>query len=861
MAAWATKSQSFFALLDLVKEAHTDEVDALVKDNMRLRRRVARLQEGAEETGSQCADDDDEERRYYSEGALILSSPTSKKSMGGMTGAESWSTDNVRTTSTSAKKLKHGANSNDLLESILQGNKRGGGGGGYMDVTASTAPGKARKQSGNARMPGVPKALFGSRDKKGATEGGSASSSANVVPSVGYVSGDGDKSPTSRANGAKARFGDGADEPMVEVKTMTMQSSPSDARPPGSLMDRFRTVSGLSPRSTPTSARRHTKALPFEKKPSMSELAAESPNWHPPLHAAYRIASHKYFEPAFAMLILVNSFTIAGEAQFKGWQVGFDMGYPDTHAPDASVDTVFEVINWMFGVLFAIELLIKIFGYGRKFFLECWNYFDALLVIFWSLEVYLVYFVGDAGTALIPVDPSFLRIIRLMKLMRLVRLVRKIQGFDALYLMTTALSGSATILAWSAALLVVLLMMLALFANQILTDYYINVDDPESRNITPEARMAVYEYFGTFSRSLLSLFEMTLANWPPVCRLLVENVSEAYLIPALIHKLTIGFAVVGVINGVFMQETFKVAATDDRIMVRQKQMAMKTHEHKMRNLFEKADTTGDGCLDFEEFKEVISNEGVSTWLASMELDASDVRTLFLLIDESGDGSITVDELMVGVSKLKGHARSIDLAVSMREQREAAEKFADVSLALADVSANLTDLRSALKELGKAQDKIDKHTMATAMATAQTAQWQRRTLSAVHMEELSPMHAKSRSGFMDHRASMHSTVPHSEHGFQIPDAEFQTIDLDAPRSKAASPHDADSNTDGHSRHSQERPYLPFLDDSVLHEAVLEASAHEDVEDSSDKPPKVLRSNGVSKHNGLLPSANKPAAFVI
>eukprot|EP00971_Amphidinium_carterae_P008565 168923-Amphidinium_carterae.1 len=27
---------------------------------------------------------------------------------------------------------------------------------------------------------------------------------------------------------------------------------------------------------------------------------------------------------------------------------------------------------------------------------------------------------------------------------------------------------------------------------------------------------------------------------PPVCRLLVENVSELYLIPALVHKLTIG---------------------------------------------------------------------------------------------------------------------------------------------------------------------------------------------------------------------------------------------------------------------------------------------------------------------------------
>eukprot|EP00971_Amphidinium_carterae_P103004 2038756-Amphidinium_carterae.1 len=50
----------------------------------------------------------------------------------------------------------------------------------------------------------------------------------------------------------------------------------------------------------------------------------------------------------------------------------------------------------------------------------------------------------------------------------------------------------------------------------------------ESRNITPEARMAVYEYFGTFSRSLLSLFEMTLANWPPVARPPPALLAKAY---------------------------------------------------------------------------------------------------------------------------------------------------------------------------------------------------------------------------------------------------------------------------------------------------------------------------------------------
>merc|ERR1719198_2319740 len=108
-----------------------------------------------------------------------------------------------------------------------------------------------------------------------------------------------------------------------------------------------------------------------------------------------------------------------------------------------------------------------------------------------------------------------------------------------------------------------------------------------------EERQQVYEYFGTFSRSMLSMFEITLANWPPVARLLSENVSEFFMPICVVHKLLIGFAVVGVINGVFMQETFKVAATNDRIMIRQKEKAAKMHTAKMRRLFEQADDSGD----------------------------------------------------------------------------------------------------------------------------------------------------------------------------------------------------------------------------------------------------------------------------
>ena len=85
-------------------------------------------------------------------------------------------------------------------------------------------------------------------------------------------------------------------------------------------------------------------------------------------------------------------------------------------------------------------------------------------------------------------------------------------------------------------------MGLALLITGYLTEYYFN-----DANVPEQNRQAVYVYFGTFSRSIYSMFEITLANWPPASRLLAENVSEWFMLFGIIHKLTIGFAVVSVV--------------------------------------------------------------------------------------------------------------------------------------------------------------------------------------------------------------------------------------------------------------------------------------------------------------------------
>merc|ERR1739848_587239 len=130
-----------------------------------------------------------------------------------------------------------------------------------------------------------------------------------------------------------------------------------------------------------------------------------------------------------------------------------------------------------------------------------------------------------------------------------------------------------------------------------------------------------------------------------------EHVTEWAMVVCLVHKLTIGFAVVGVINGVFIQETFKVAASDDDIMVRSKRKALSAHERKMKTLFSVLDMSNDGSVDLDEFLLIADSPVIKTWLAAMDLETDDLLTLFYYIDGDGSGQITMDELVKGVAKL------------------------------------------------------------------------------------------------------------------------------------------------------------------------------------------------------------------
>lgn len=419
-------------------------------------------------------------------------------------------------------------------------------------------------------------------------------------------------------------------------------------------------------------------------------------HWYGEQHESWymkfrRFVQSALFETTFAGLIVFNALVMAADVQRAGVDIGASLGYADYQRVETSLpwaESAFTVLEYIFGVAFTMEILLKILALGLSFAKDLWNWFDTFLVACW--------YVDTVGQDLLPVNTTLLRLLRLMRLLRLLRLVRLIKTFDSLYLMTTALKGSALILTWACVLLLVLQVLIALLLNQVLYDSYL---DEESVDIND--RLDVYEYFGTFTRSMLSMFEITLGNWPPVCRRLSEKVSEWFMLLCILHKLVIGFAVVGVINGVFIQETFKVASSDNQIMMRQKERSSNLHEMKMRQLFLEADNDGDGFVSAEEWRELVSHPAVQLWLGSMDLDAADADGLYKLIhDLDQDGDLTMDELIRGVARLKGAARSYDLQMLLRQVSALTDSVDNLNKRLVSKS------RGSLETMGQDSENIN-----------------------------------------------------------------------------------------------------------------------------------------------------------
>jgi hypothetical protein len=88
----------------------------------------------------------------------------------------------------------------------------------------------------------------------------------------------------------------------------------------------------------------------------------------------------------------------------------------------AILAAVSENANTVFALIYNAEMILKIAGLGRIYFLDQWNNFDAFVVIATDLGMILDLFQVGAGFS---TAASVIRGFRIMRLFRLVKSFRK----------------------------------------------------------------------------------------------------------------------------------------------------------------------------------------------------------------------------------------------------------------------------------------------------------------------------------------------------------------------------------------------------------------------------------------------------
>lgn len=307
--------------------------------------------------------------------------------------------------------------------------------------------------------------------------------------------------------------------------------------------------------------------------------------------------------------------------------------------------------------VFLFELLFRIAVFRLHFFRSRDNLLDLLIVMVTCVDATLAWVMTFRSNANI----TFARLVRLSRLIKTFRFVRLMRSCTSLRVLIVTIVSSFMSFTWSMLVLLIVQVVAALFICQSLQGYLTRED------ASLEQRLEIFAKYGTAVRAFWTMFEVTFSGgWPMHSSVLIHHVSAWYGFFFFIYISFVVFAITRIITALFLKDTLSVASADTEYLVQQRQNEKFAYAEKMREMFAETDTSGDGFVSYEEFQEVLTHPRINTYFSVLEIDVHEVESLFSLLD-NGDGKISYEEFLGGVTRLKGWARSQDVIMILHCQ--------------------------------------------------------------------------------------------------------------------------------------------------------------------------------------------------
>jgi len=366
--------------------------------------------------------------------------------------------------------------------------------------------------------------------------------------------------------------------------------------------------------------------------------------------------SSDWYEMFIGILILINTGLTAIELQYTGYDIGHLLEYNTYDKPAQDVwpgaDKALVTLNHLFLGIFTIDILFRVFVLRGDFWKMKLNWLDFGVVLMGWVEL----------AVSIDINPFVLRMLRLFKFFRALRVLRYPHLMESMTMLVKCMVSSYTTMFWSMLLILVVNCIGGMIISILVLGYMQN----ESASL--EARRDVFMYYGTFSRTLVTMFEVLFANWSPACRVLTENVTEWFGLFFILYRCLVGFAVLNVVRAVFIQQTMKMAHQDEVVMMDVKENARKSYGKKLKALFQELDDSNDGTINWDEFQSLLVDPQLRTFMSALDIEPHDLQELWEMLDD-GDGQITQQEFISGATRMKGPAKGIDMVGLLQKTKK------------------------------------------------------------------------------------------------------------------------------------------------------------------------------------------------
>jgi len=413
------------------------------------------------------------------------------------------------------------------------------------------------------------------------------------------------------------------------------------------------------------------------------------------------------FEVLFILLVICNSI-------FMGIETNHVASNPFDETPVS-----FTIAGFFFTFVFAVELFLRLFAEGRNFFdfeefqKLCWNLVDLFIVIASLLEagldVYRLAMNSPAASAGgNDGDMNKLRIVRIVRvarLMRLFRIGRLVRFVRALRTLVYSIICTLKSVVWSLLLLLIIMYIFGILFTQACTDYVVALKLGTANHMADRERAALMYHWGSLEDAMITLF-MSISggvSWLEVCRSLRE-VDVCWLFVFLIFISFTYFAVLNVVTGIFCQCAIENAQNDQESMVQAFISHKEMYVNRFRKFFHHMDDDDSGYITEDEFLKHIADPKVHAFFATLGIDSTDAVSLFKLIGtESVVKGIDIEDFVMGCLRLKGAAKSCDIARLMYENKMMQREISDL---VAYMSSNFKIL---LGEQAEPPSKFFRHT--------------------------------------------------------------------------------------------------------------------------------------------------------